>query len=245
MRTVAAILLTLSLLTTPIAFASDKAEQHSDRIKTALEEKFPGIRIEAVHAAPWEGLYEVVTEGELAYTNNDATLLFSGRILDTKTKEDLTKKRWNELQSIDFRTLPFDLAIKIVRGNGSKQLAVFADPDCPYCQQLEQQLKDVSDTTIFVFLYPLESLHPKAKQHAENIWCADNRAGAWTEWMLNRVEPVVAGACSSTPIDTLAALGTKLKINSTPTIFFADGRRAAGVLQRDQLIQKLSAARQQ
>jgi thiol:disulfide interchange protein DsbC len=63
--------------------------------------------------------------------------------------------------------------------------------------------------------------------------------------MLNRVEPVVAGACSSTPIDTLAALGTKLKINSTPTIFFADGRRAAGVLQRDQLIQQLSAAKQQ
>jgi hypothetical protein len=31
--------------------------------------------------------------------------------------------------------------MKEVRGNGSRVLAIFSDPDCPYCQKLETDLR--------------------------------------------------------------------------------------------------------
>jgi thiol:disulfide interchange protein DsbC len=209
------------------------------RIVAAFKERFPTVQIEQVGPAPWPGLYEVVTQGEIAYTNADGSLLFSGRVLDTKTHEDLTQKRWNEINSVDFSKLPFDLAIITVKGNGSRKLAVFSDPDCPYCQQLEQSLRDVTNVTIYTFLYPLESVHPDARNKAVKIWCSEDRSRAWSSWMLERTAPA-AEACASNPTATLIELGTRLKVNSTPTLFFDDGHRIAGAVPQEQLESELS-----
>jgi hypothetical protein len=56
---------------------------------------------------------------------------------------------------IDFNGLPLEHAIKTVRGDGARQLAVFSDPDCPYCLVLEREtLSKIDNVTIYTFLYP-------------------------------------------------------------------------------------------
>jgi len=127
-----------------------------------------------------------------------------------------------------------------VKGDGSRKLAVFSDPDCPYCQQLENQLKDVTGVTIYTFLYPLESVHHGAREKAVKIWCAKDRASAWSEWMLKRVPPE-GTACQGEPTAQVLALGDKLHINSTPTLFFANGVRSDGVMPRADLEQALAS----
>jgi thiol:disulfide interchange protein DsbC len=87
-------------------------------------------------------------------------------------------------------------------------------------------------------LYPLESLHPEARERAKKIWCAKDRNAAWSAWMLNKIEPANA-TCKSEPTEQLLALGEKLNISGTPTIFFADGHRVAGVMPHDQLEKEL------
>lgn len=208
----------------------------SDKIRAALETQFPNIAIDSIGPAPWPGMFEVVTASEIAYTNSDATLLLSGNILDTRTKEDLTATRWSQLQAIDFETLPFDSAIKTVRGNGSRRLAVFADPDCPYCRELEKTLLSVEDVTIYTFLYPIESLHPDAKLRASKIWCAKDKNKAWREWMLNNVEPVLT--CDESTVERLMKVGELLRINTTPTLFFVDGYRVPGAIDKEKLADK-------
>ena len=220
---------------------SQKAKSDTDKVKTALQAAFPKVEVSEVNATDWPGIYEVVVNNEVIYTDAEAKHLFVGKIIDTKTREDLTAKRVNELSAIDFKTLPFDLALKSVRGDGSRSFAIFADPDCPYCKRLEEEMKGIDNVTIYTFLYPLESLHPEARERAKKIWCAKDRNAAWTAWMLNKTEPAPA-TCKSEPTGQLLALGEKLNITGTPTLFFADGHRVAGVMPHDQLEKELVTA---
>jgi thiol:disulfide interchange protein DsbC len=101
-------------------------------------------------------------------------------------------------------------------------------------------MKGIDNVTIYTFLYPLESLHPEARERAKKIWCAKDRNAAWTAWMLNKTEPANA-TCKAEPTEQLIALGEKLNVTGTPTLFFVDGHRVAGVMPHDQLEKELVA----
>lgn len=217
--------------------AKDAAEQ----LQQILTKRFPDIKIERVMPSVLPGLYEIITPTEIVYADAGGEHLILGQIMATETRENLTEKRWYEINKIDFNALPFEQAIKIVKGNGRRRLAIFEDPFCPYCQELERDLQGVDDVTIYVFLYPLEQLHPSATDAARDIWCSNDRATAWTEWMLNKKAPSIAD-CKHTPIEQLAALGEKLRVNSTPTLFFPDGSRLPGAIDADKLEKKIAAA---
>jgi thiol:disulfide interchange protein DsbC len=211
-------------------------------IKRTLDSRFPGTKVTGVEQSPLPGLYEVYVGGKIYYSDASADhVIVGGSIVDTRTKTDLTDARLQELGTIDFKSLPFDKAIKIVHGNGSRQLAAFEDPDCPFCQKLEQELATIKDTTVYVFLYPIDQLHPQATKHAHEIWCAPDRAAAWTNWLTQRKPPPTA-SCQKDPIGDLAKLGDKLFIDGTPTMFLANGHRVGGAIPTDQLEKLLVAS---
>jgi thiol:disulfide interchange protein DsbC len=210
-------------------------------IKQNIESRFPGTHVLDVQPAQIPGLYEVYTGDQIVYTDPAGDQLLLGPMVDTKSHENLTQARLNERGKIDFKTLPVAKAIKIVKGNGSRTFAVFSDPDCPYCQQLEKSLLNVTDSTMYVFLFPIAALHPQAPQKAHAIWCAPDRAAAWNKWMHEKTLPQLK-SCAGDPIDSLQKLGDDLHINSTPTIFLSDGTRIAGALSDKDLEKALTAA---
>jgi thiol:disulfide interchange protein DsbC len=210
------------------------------QLKQTLEQRFP-IKIDVVQAAPLPGVYEVIAGEQIAYADPSGDYLIVGRLMDTRTRHDLSAEHLDAHNSIDFHTLPFDRAIKIVRGNGERQLAVFADPDCPYCQQLEKDLRTLSDLTVYVFLLPLESVHPGATAHAHAIWCARDRSAAWTEWVIDRKAPPAA-PCAGDPIGGIQALGESLRVHATPTLFLENGGRIGGYIPLEQLQKRLAQA---
>ena len=154
------------------------------------------------------------------------------------TKRDLTSDRVDELNRIDFQTLPFDRVVKIVRGDGSRRLAVFTDPDCPYCKMLEKELASVTNVTIYSFLFPLTAIHPKAEAKAQSIWCSPDRAAAWTHWMLDGKEPETK-SCEGIPTAEIVELGKKLNVTGTPTMYFSTGRRQTGGMRAQDLTEAL------
>ena len=232
------LLLAALICGTSLAASDDIPPEVAAKIRATLHERIPELEVESIHKSPVAGLYEVNTGAELLYTN-DGTLIFAGRIVDSKSREDLTAARWNELNAIDFNALPLDLAIKSVRGDGSRKIAVFADPLCPYCRQLEQEMQGVTNVTVYTFLFPLESLHPGASVKAVAIWCSKDRSSAWSKWMLQKTEPGDT-RCTGAPIDKLQALGQKLHVDSTPTIFTADGKRTRGAIKHNEIEQLLA-----
>jgi thiol:disulfide interchange protein DsbC len=70
-------------------------------------------------------------------------------------------------------------------------------------------------------------LHPDAAIKAKAIWCASDRSKAWLDWALNNQLPKKTANCEA-PIEKVANLAKRLGVTSTPTIFFADGKRMLG-----------------
>jgi thiol:disulfide interchange protein DsbC len=213
----------------------DARSDASARILKTLRTRLPKVEIEKVQPSQWPWLYEVITDGELFYTDETGNYLFYGKVMDTRTREDLTGKRWNELTQVDFNTLPLNLAFKQVKGDGSRKVAVFADPDCPFCVRFEKSLQDVTNVTVYTFLYPLESLHPDAMEKAKRIWCAKDRQSTWSAWILDRKELPADKSCNTDALSTLTKLGEKMKVMGTPTLVFEDGHRVPGALSKEQL----------
>ena len=212
-------------------------------LKKALEAAYPKFKIESVVKTPYTGLYEVFMGGQIIYTDEKLTFLIAeGRLVDPKTKKDITGERMEELTKIDFSSLPLDQAIKVVKGNGSRKLVVFSDVDCPYCKRLEQnELSNINDVTIYTFLYPIEQLHPDAAAKSKSIWCANNRAKAWNEWIFNNKLPATTGNCE-VPLEKVGDLARKIGVTSTPTLIFADGKRMLGAQPYKEIEKYLQAA---
>jgi len=121
-------------------------------------------------------------------------------------------------------------------------IAVFEDPNCGYCKRFRQNLQEVDNVTVYTFLYNI--LTPDSSVKSKNIWCSADRSKAWDEWMLNgKAAPAAAEACT-TPNDKILALGRKMRVTGTPTIFFTDGSRIPGAIDAKGLEAKLAAVKQ-
>ena len=152
LRPLAAFMLAIPLL----ACAAGTAD-NTDSVRQAFEKKFPQRQVQAVRATPVTGIYEIVLpDRQVVYADAKVKHLFVGDLIDVDARQSLTEARVAELSKVDWKNLPLDLAFKEVRGNGSRKLAVFSDPDCPFCKRLERDsLKGVTNVTIYTFLYPL------------------------------------------------------------------------------------------
>jgi thiol:disulfide interchange protein DsbC len=222
---------TKSVLLTALLSAAIASTAFADEtsLRKAIEATYPQVKVDSVTKTPFSGMYEVFAGGQILYADDKLTYLITdGQLIDPKTKRNITSSRLEELTKIDVSTLPLDQAIKVVKGNGSRKLYVFSDPDCPYCKRLEQnELINITDVTIYTFLFPLEQLHPDAGNKARAIWCAPDKSTAWQDWIDNGQLPKNTGTCD-TPIDKIADLGKKYNITSTPTLIFSDGKRMLG-----------------
>ncbi len=203
-------------------------------VKKAIKAKFPEADQVEVTKTSYSGFYEVFADGQMFYTDEDVTYFFLGNIVDAKTMKNITEERKQKLSAIKFDTLPLELAIKSVKGNGKRKLAVFSDPDCPFCKKLEKELLSVTDVTVYTFLYPIASLHPDAGRKAKAVWCASDRVKAWDDLMQKGVVPQ-SGNCNDDQLNEVQALGQKHKVNGTPTLVFADGRVVPGAVGAAQM----------
>jgi thiol:disulfide interchange protein DsbC len=208
-------------------------------IKKAIEPRLGGAKIESVKETPYSGLYEVRVAGDIVYTDKKGEYLILGHVYDAKTSQDLTRARIDDINKIKFSDLPFESAIKQVKGDGKRVMAIFEDPNCGYCKRLRQTtLKNIDNVTIYTFLFNILSEDSAAK--SKNIWCSADRAKAWDDWMVNGKAAPAAPADCATPNDKILALGQKLHIQGTPAIFFPDGSRIPGAVDQKTLEAKLA-----
>jgi thiol:disulfide interchange protein DsbC len=212
-------------------------------IRKAVEPRLGGAKIEAIKETPYGGLYELRVGGDILYTDKKGEYLVIGHVYDTKSTRDLTRERIEDINKVKFSDLPLDSAIKQVKGNGKRVIAVFEDPNCGYCKRLRQTtLKDLDNVTIYTFLYNILSEDSFTK--SANVWCSADRAKAWDDWMINGKAAPSAPASCQNPNDKVLALGQKLHIQGTPAIFFADGTRIPGAVDLKTIEAKLATVKQ-
>ena len=115
----------------------------------------------------------------------NAVLLSSNQSLAEKIEKIDFPETQNKSNVQKYLKDGFDKSVTLTvkKGNGERKLMVMTDPDCPFCKQLEKELKSVDNIEITYIFLPLESLHPDAKRKVELIWAAgknnDERVAVW------------------------------------------------------------------
>lgn len=200
-------------------------------------------RVESVQRLSATGLFEVVIRGaegaHVYYVDERASLIVVGNVFDARTGRNLTEQRVHRLNAVKWDSLPFEWAVTTARGSGRRKIAVFSDPNCPYCKRFERDLAKLDDITVHVFLYPV--IKQESVAQTKSVWCSKDRAKAWNDLMLRDIQPTAAPACD-TPIEKLVELGRRLGANSTPTWFLEDGGRYQGANPLDEVRRLLDAA---
>lgn len=232
------------LLATGLVTSCGHAENAVEaNIRKSIEPRLNGAKIESIKETPYGGLYELRVAGDVLYTDKKGEYLVIGHVYDAKSARDLTRERLDDINKIKFSDLPLDAAIKQVKGNGKRVLAVFEDPNCGYCKKLRKEtLSHLDNVTVYTFMYNI--LAPDSFDKSRNIWCSPDRAKAWDEWMINGKPAASAKADCQAPNDQVLALGQKLRITGTPAIFFADGSRIPGAVDLPALEKKLETVKQ-
>lgn len=208
-----------------------------DDMLDKLRVKYPNTQFDQVTPSEIKGLYEIKMGRNVAYTNSEGRFFLFGHLFDMQTQTDLTEQRYKHPKEPEQRlTWPeqyLSQAIKTVRGDGSRKIAVFSDPDCGYCKRLEAELVKVNNVTIYTFLYPLDSIHPEARSKAISIWCAEDQSGTWQDYMLMSKPPRLA-TCKN-PIEQNIVLGGKFGVMGTPMLVDSNNKTLMGAASSEEI----------
>ena len=207
-----------------LACVSAVAGASEAAVKAAFQKKYPDVVVESVVKTPLPGIYEIFANGDLIYADEKVAHLFvNATLVDTEKKVSLTEERKSKLTAIKFDQLPLNLAVKRVKGKGTRKLAYFAD------------------VTIYVFFYPV--LGAESIEKAKSIWCSKDKLKAWDDQLVNGIAPTAAATCDTSSIDKTIAFGKQKGISGTPTMFFIDGQRVPGAIPVEMIEQRLAAAK--
>ena len=151
-----AIAICLSVLP-PSIFADEVVYSNKQRneIKAAVELWLEGkYKVVSVSGTPVKNLLEVRIGNELVYVDSEGThVLLEGQLIRLSDGKNLTELKKNKILSIDFSTLPLELAITSkfnLDGNAEPlELAVFEDPNCGYCRKFRKTLSEIKNLGLF------------------------------------------------------------------------------------------------
>jgi thiol:disulfide interchange protein DsbC len=223
-----------------LTFISFAASADEAAIRKALAERLPPeAKVDSVKKMPMLGLYEVIVGSDIVYTDASGKYLIMGNIQDLKSGQNFTQERSDALAGAEvYKPENLKNALKLVKGDGSRKMVVFEDANCGYCKKLRAEMEKLNNVTIYTYLVPILSEDSATKMRG--VWCAKDRNKAYDDWMLLASPPPAADSRCDVPIEANMGLARNLKVNGTPAIFFASGKRVPGYIEMAQLEAGLS-----
>lgn len=216
------------------------------QLKTqTIKQGLSGTQIESITATPIKGIYEVRAGHNVFYSDRTGRYLIFGHLYDTQTATDLTLPE-EGLTDSTAKTHPISVTWKdlsslegIITGKqGGIPVAVFLDPDCPYCSALMRELEKNKSLEVHVFLMPIPELHPDAPNDSRLIWCSNNRPAALTDLMLTHtLSPALNRGtdCDLSGLERINHFAAQHDISATPALIRQDGQVHFGYLSLSEL----------
>jgi thiol:disulfide interchange protein DsbC len=225
-----------------ILLGTAPAQASEANVRKAFEARFPSMKVESITRMPFPGLYEVVFDGQVVYTDDKLTYLMSGNLFDLRNSKErnLTSERRDQLATGALAKAQGN-AIKRVKGNGKRVVYTFEDPNCGYCKELQKELNKMTDITVYTFLLPI--LSPDSAEKSKAVWCARDRAKAWDDLMNKAALPANAVKTCATPLEENQLLAQRFGVRGTPAVFLANGQQVGGFLPAEKLEQALGSVR--
>lgn len=200
------------------------------------------VQILGTQMSPIKGLWEVSIDSQgkrgLFYVDFSKTYILPGPIFEITSKTNKTQEQLTRLQEdrrIEFSRVSLDHALILGNSGASLKVAVFTDPDCPYCAMLHEEMEKLvlkrKDIAFYIIMFPL-AIHPEAYWKSKSIVC--NRSLKMLEEAFAHKE-IPRTECDTNEIDDNIKLARDLGISGTPTVVSPDGRVHSGALAGRQL----------
>ncbi|HEX2826619.1 MAG TPA: DsbC family protein [Burkholderiales bacterium] len=214
-------------------FAAGVAGADENAVRQAFQSKFPKMTVESVSRMPFANMYEVIIDGQVFYTDDKGSYLFSGNLLDLRGGQprNLTQEATSKLAATVLAKST-ENAVKRVKGNGKRVIYTFEDPNCGYCKELQKELTKVNDVTVYTFLWAI--LSPDSVEKAKAIWCSKDRARAWEDVMLKGA-PATGRRDCDTPLERNAQLAQRFGLRGTPGVYLANGEQIGGYVPAEKI----------
>ena len=105
----------------------------SEEARDILIGLIPEIEILDIRPAVTTGLWEISFKSggrkSVIYMDSSKENIIVGQIIDIKTQENLTRKRVDELNQVDFSQIPLEGVLVMGNPNAPHKVIVFDDPD--------------------------------------------------------------------------------------------------------------------
>jgi len=207
-----------------VSFISSLSLANVDTVKSNFSKQHPKLNIENIQTTDMKGIYSGSMDGQVVYLGEDAQHILVGSMYRLSDQKNLTQDLVLKQNSIDWKKLPLQDAVKSVRGNGKRQIAIFSDPNCPYCKQLEAELSKLNDVTIYTFIYPIKI---QSIAVSKQVFCEKDPALAWSNLISKGIQPSSKKTCAN-PVERNLSLGKSLGLTGTPAIIFSNGFKVMG-----------------
>jgi len=141
-----------------------------------------------------------------------------------------------QLDASAMSALTTDATFKTTLGNGSRAIHVFLSTECPFCRQIEPELDQLEDVTVYRHMLP--GTTESSRRLAVNVWCADDRVKEWKEIAAGR--PSSFAKCDGTALEKNLLLARRLELTTTPSIVYDDGHVSTGMLSSGEISSRIS-----
>jgi len=203
-------------------------EELTAQFTKRLAEEIPNMPIDSIDATPIAGVYEVVTEGQIYYIDQNAGFLFTGNLIDLETEENLTENRLGTihmdlLASMDEK----EMLIYEPEEPSDRSITVFTDISCGYCRLLHEQIDTLLDAGVRVryLMFPRAGLDSDGYRALESVWCADDPQKAMT--VAKAGGQIEEKSCAN-PIEDHVQVAQAVGLRGTPLIYLDTGERVHG-----------------
>lgn len=186
----------------------------------SFKKDYPAVTYESVEKTDIDGVYEVVAGGNVFYYHPKTGNVLFGEMI-TKAFTNITADRRNNLVAKKLKSLPLNKALRL--GTGKHAVVEFTDIDCPFCRKIEEYFEKRDDVTRYVFLLPLDSLHPDSRKKSLKVLCSENMAGAYKDAMKGAYDGKDIAICDDKEVVKLLeehkAMAGSLGIQGTPALW--------------------------
>jgi thiol:disulfide interchange protein DsbC len=187
-----------------------------------------------VEKTPIAGVYAVVFNDLIKYTDGSGRFIFRGATLADRHGNDLGEKILNKAAVVQGKqnlgaiaALNEQEMIVYKAENERTHITVFTDTNCPFCYKLHQEIDTylTNGVSVRYLFFPREGKGSASYYDAVSVWCSDNRHEA-----LDTVESgqsIETKLCSH-PVDKHLVSVKRLNLMGTPAIMLEDGRLMHG-----------------
>ncbi len=198
-------------------------------VSEAIQQHMPGIPIDSLEKSPAKGIYELVSNGQIAYVTADGQYLIAGDLIDIENRRNLTQAKQDQQRLSVLEGIADDRKL-IYPAEGEKKhaITILTDPTCPFCDKLHKELPKLREAGVEVtyILTPRQGPGSKGFELSSRVQCSEEPKEALELAMVGK--SVGGEACKNEVIQQNMDLSSRLGMSGTPYTILPSGTALPG-----------------